>query len=60
MLYSTIKTKQILTDGRKRNDSIDLEGICSDGSLVIVDSLASYFDLDHIDETNRTNKLNFL
>ena len=53
--------RQILQNGtNKKSDSIDLKRYVHDGSLVIVDSLMSYFNQNHGYEINNDGKLNFL
>ena len=50
--------RQILLDGNNgKSKALDVEGYTQDGSLVIVDSLISYFNHHEIDQDN---KLNFL
>jgi hypothetical protein len=66
-------TRQILLDGNsKKINALDVERYTQDGSLVIVDSLKSYFSQDHANENkidtdnnknknnNNDNKLNIL
>ena len=53
--------RQILQNGtNKKSDSIDLKRYVHDCSLVIVDSLMSYFNQNHGYEINNDGKLNFL
>jgi hypothetical protein len=53
--------RQILLDGNNgKSKALDVEGYTQDGSLVIVDSLISYFNQDYNHEIDQDNKLNFL
>ena len=53
--------RQMLLNGdNKQDNALDLEGYMHDGSLVIVDSLMSYFNSANKDGTDKNNKLNFL
>jgi hypothetical protein len=51
--------KKVLQDHKKTADA-DIEGCVHDGSLVIVDSLMSYFNNDHKYTTDVEKNLNFL
>jgi len=57
---SMIKQMMLLNGDNKQDNALDLEDYIKNGSLVIVDSLMSYFNLDHKGELDRDNKLNFL
>jgi len=52
--------KEILTGNHKKSDANNIEGYVRDGSLVIVDSLMSYFNNNHKYAADAENNLNFL
>jgi hypothetical protein len=52
--------KEILTENHKKSDANNIEGYVRDGSLVIVDSLMSYFNNNHKYAADAENNLNFL
>jgi hypothetical protein len=53
--------RQILLDGNNgKSKALDVEGYTQDGSLVIVDSLVTYFNQDYNHEMDQDNKLSFL
>lgn len=52
---------QTLADGdSNRNDSLNIDGYIRDGSLVVADSLMSYFNLEQNHQINKDDKMNFL
>ena len=52
--------QMLLNADNKENNTLDLEGYMHNGSLLIVDSLMSYFNSGHNDGTDKNNNLNFL
>jgi hypothetical protein len=54
--------RQILDVGSKKNSHADIERYLNDGSLVIVDSLMTYFNPEHINQLNNSDneRINFL
>jgi hypothetical protein len=51
--------KEILTGDHKKSGANNIEGYVRDGSLVIVDSLMSYFNNNHKYAADAENNLNF-
>ncbi|HEY7572110.1 MAG TPA: hypothetical protein VH796_12155 [Nitrososphaeraceae archaeon] len=57
--HPSIIRQVVADDEHSKHDSMVLEKFIRDGSLVILDSLMSHFEPQHIDERTN-NKLNFL